>query len=101
MVHSNRDAQERRGIADNSTEFAQPANFIIQIGLLATLRAAGVQPGAVVGHSVGELASAYAAGALTLRDALTVCFIAAAYKPLAGEPVACWLWLSLKREPSN
>ncbi|MCC6511731.1 MAG: SDR family NAD(P)-dependent oxidoreductase [Pirellulaceae bacterium] len=56
------------------TEFAQPANFMVQIGLLATLRAAGVQPGAVVGHSVGELASAYAAGVLSLRDALTVCY---------------------------
>ncbi len=56
------------------TEYAQPANFMVQIGLLETLRAAGIQPGAVVGHSVGELASAYAAGALSLRDALTVCF---------------------------
>lgn len=56
------------------TEFAQPANFLVQIGLLAILRAAGIQPGAVVGHSVGELGSAYAAGALALRDALTVCY---------------------------
>ena len=56
------------------TEYAQLANFMIQIGLLATLRAAGVVPGAVVGHSVGELASAYAAGVLSLRDALTVCY---------------------------
>ncbi len=56
------------------TEFAQPANLMVQIGLLATLRAAGVTPGAVVGHSVGELASAYAAGTLSLRDALSVCY---------------------------
>ncbi len=56
------------------TEYAQPANLMIQLGLLATLRAAGVQPGAVVGHSVGELASAYAAGVLSLRDALMVCY---------------------------
>ncbi len=27
------------------TEFAQPANFIIQIGLLACLKAAGIEPG--------------------------------------------------------
>jgi acyl transferase domain-containing protein len=33
-----------------------------------------VVPGAVVGHSVGELGSAYAAGVLSLRDAMTVCF---------------------------
>lgn len=57
-----------------ATEFAQPANLMIQIGLLAVLRAAGVHPGAVVGHSVGELGSAYASGALSLRDVMTVCF---------------------------
>jgi acyl transferase domain-containing protein len=55
------------------TEFAQPANLLIQLGLLAILRSAGVHPGAVVGHSVGELASAYAAGVLSLKDCLTVC----------------------------
>ncbi len=56
------------------TEFAQPANLLIQIGILAVLRAAGIQPGAVVGHSVGELGSAYAAGVLNLHDVLTVCY---------------------------
>lgn len=56
------------------TRFAQPANLLIQIGLLAILRAGGVEPGAVVGHSVGELGSAYAAGVLNLKDVMTVCF---------------------------
>lgn len=56
------------------TQIAQPANLMIQLGLLAILRAAGVHPGAVVGHSVGELGSAYAAGVLTLHDVLTVCY---------------------------
>lgn len=56
------------------TEFAQPANFLIQIGLTAVLKERGVEPSACVGHSVGELASAYISGALTLHDAMTVCF---------------------------
>ncbi|MCU0710997.1 MAG: SDR family NAD(P)-dependent oxidoreductase [Pirellula sp.] len=56
------------------TEFAQPANFLIQIGLAATLKARGVEPAACVGHSVGELASAYISGALSLHDAMVVCF---------------------------
>ena len=56
------------------TEFAQPANFMVQLGLTEQLKEAGVEPGAIVGHSVGEVASAYAAGALTLKDALTVSY---------------------------
>ena len=58
----------------SDTRIAQPANFLIQIGIYAVLKAAGVEPGAVIGHSVGELGSAYAAGTLTLRDAMLVCF---------------------------
>jgi acyl transferase domain-containing protein/NAD(P)-dependent dehydrogenase (short-subunit alcohol dehydrogenase family)/acyl carrier protein len=56
------------------TEFAQPANFMIQLGLTELLKDAGVEPGAIVGHSVGEVTSAYAAGALTLKEALTVSY---------------------------
>jgi acyl transferase domain-containing protein/NAD(P)-dependent dehydrogenase (short-subunit alcohol dehydrogenase family)/acyl carrier protein len=68
MLKSEEDSQIGR------TVFAQPSNLIIQIGLLAVLRAAGVEAGAVVGHSVGELGSAYAAGVLNLRDTMTVCY---------------------------
>ncbi|MFK7996725.1 MAG: SDR family NAD(P)-dependent oxidoreductase [Granulosicoccus sp.] len=56
------------------TEFAQPANFMIQYGLTKIMETAGVTPGAIVGHSVGEVGSAFAAGALTLEDALTVSY---------------------------
>lgn len=56
------------------TQFAQPGNLLIQIGLFAVLKAGGVQAGAAVGHSVGELGSAYAAGVLNLKDVLTVCY---------------------------
>lgn len=56
------------------TEFAQPANFILQVGLTAVLKARGIEPAACVGHSVGELASAYVAGALSLEDATRVSF---------------------------
>ncbi|MEZ6093364.1 MAG: SDR family NAD(P)-dependent oxidoreductase [Pirellulaceae bacterium] len=68
MLKSEEDSQITK------TEYAQPANFLIQIGILAVLRDLGIQPGACVGHSVGELGSAYAAGVLSLRDAVTVCF---------------------------
>lgn len=54
------------------TEFAQPANLLVQIGLTQVLREQGIGPDAVVGHSVGELASAWASGTLSLRQALVV-----------------------------
>jgi PAS domain S-box-containing protein len=56
------------------TCIAQPANFVIQVALLDLYHSWGIQLSAVVGHSVGEVASAYAAGALSLEDALLVSF---------------------------
>ncbi|MGW0315137.1 SDR family NAD(P)-dependent oxidoreductase [Streptomyces flavidovirens] len=54
------------------TEVAQPLLFAVQAGLLALLREHGVEPDAVVGHSVGEIAAAYAAGCLNLAQACQV-----------------------------
>ncbi len=54
------------------TEVAQPALFALQVGLVHLLRAQGIIPHAVVGHSVGEVAAAYAAGALDLATAALV-----------------------------
>ncbi|NLH81394.1 MAG: SDR family NAD(P)-dependent oxidoreductase, partial [Phyllobacteriaceae bacterium] len=52
--------------------FVQPLMFAIQSAITAALVAAGVRPDVVVGHSVGELAAADAAGILSLDDALRV-----------------------------
>lgn len=54
------------------TQIAQPANFIIQVGLTALWKSWGVEPAAVVGHSVGEVTAAYLAGILSLEDAVIV-----------------------------
>jgi acyl transferase domain-containing protein/NADPH:quinone reductase-like Zn-dependent oxidoreductase len=56
------------------TEIAQPANFLVQVGLTAELTHYGVRPAAVVGHSVGEVSAAYVAGMLSLEDAVTVSY---------------------------
>ncbi|MGW2602068.1 SDR family NAD(P)-dependent oxidoreductase, partial [Streptomyces klenkii] len=54
------------------TDVAQPLLFTVQVGLTAALEAYGVRPAGVAGHSVGEVAAAYACGALDLASAAEV-----------------------------
>lgn len=56
------------------TEIAQPAIFAVQTALFALLRHWGVEPGAIVGHSVGEIAALHAAGVLSRDDAARVAY---------------------------
>ncbi|WP_367325381.1 SDR family NAD(P)-dependent oxidoreductase [Streptomyces sp. HUAS ZL42] len=54
------------------TEYLQPVLFAVNAALAAAWRAFGVAPDAVAGHSLGEIAAAYCAGALTLDEAVAV-----------------------------
>ena len=49
-------------------DVVQPVLFAMAIGLAAVWRSLGVRPDAVVGHSVGEIAAAVSARALSLED---------------------------------
>jgi acyl transferase domain-containing protein/acyl carrier protein len=53
-------------------DVAQPVLFAIQVGIVEALRELGVVASGFLGHSVGEIAAAWAAGALTLPDAARV-----------------------------
>lgn len=53
-------------------DVAQPVLFAVMVSLAAQWLASGIHPDAVLGHSQGEIAAAYVAGALTLRDAAKV-----------------------------
>jgi acyl transferase domain-containing protein/NADPH:quinone reductase-like Zn-dependent oxidoreductase/acyl carrier protein len=56
------------------TRVAQPLIFAIQSAMTAALNARGIRPSAVIGHSVGEVAAAEAAGILDLRTAVEVIY---------------------------
>ena len=55
-------------------EFSQPICTALQIALVDFLAVWRVTPAAVIGHSSGEIAAAYAAGALSMREAVIVAF---------------------------
>jgi acyl transferase domain-containing protein/acyl carrier protein len=55
-----------------SIDRVQPAIFTMQVALATTMKSYGVQPGALIGHSMGEAAAAVVAGALSLEDGVRV-----------------------------
>ncbi|EDY22237.1 Erythronolide synthase [Chthoniobacter flavus Ellin428] len=54
------------------TEIAQPAIFAMQVALAALWKSWGVEPAAIVGHSVGEIAAACVAGIFSVEEGARV-----------------------------
>ncbi|MFE7741745.1 SDR family NAD(P)-dependent oxidoreductase [Nocardia sp. NPDC057455] len=54
------------------TQILQPTMFALQVALVELWKSWGIQPDAVLGHSMGEIAAAHVSGALSLSDALKV-----------------------------
>ncbi|CAG7965944.1 unnamed protein product [Penicillium nalgiovense] len=71
-----------------SSEFSQPVCAAIQVALVDTFAFVEVQPTAVVGHSSGGVAAAYAAGATTAKEAITIAFYRGQVTKLQTRPGA-------------
>ncbi|KAH0050228.1 ketoacyl-synt-domain-containing protein, partial [Aureobasidium melanogenum] len=58
----------------HETALAQPLSTALQIALTVLLQSWGIRAKAVVGHSSGEVAAAFAAGLLTASEAISVAY---------------------------
>jgi acyl transferase domain-containing protein len=56
------------------SEFSQPLCTALQLGLVTLWRSWGLVPNSVVGHSSGEIAAAYSAGFLSVRDSIIIAY---------------------------
>ncbi|KAF4990487.1 hypothetical protein FGRMN_8444 [Fusarium graminum] len=79
----------------DSPTLAHLLSMAIQIALVDVLSSWGVLPDAVVGHSGGETAAAYACGTLTAREAITVAY----YRGIACENAPVGAMLAVRSAP--
>ena len=77
-------------------DVVQPVLFAIQVALAALWRSWGIEPDAVVGHSLGEVAAAHVAGALSLEDAARIiCRRSSLLRRVSGQGAMAVVGLSL------
>jgi amino acid adenylation domain-containing protein len=70
------------------TRLTQPALYIVQCALVTLWRSWGVEPAAVIGHSVGEFAAAWTAGVFGLEDGLDLIATRGRLMETLGQPGA-------------
>ena len=70
LAKSTESTQDPDTIRLNRTRFAQPALFTIEYAAARLLQSLGINPDAIVGHSMGEYVAACLAGVFSLEDAL-------------------------------
>nr|ALQ32854.1 putative polyketide synthase [Fusarium foetens] len=80
----------------DSPALAHPLSMAVQIALTDVLSSWGVLPDGVVGHSGGETAAAYACGALTAKEAITVAY----YRGIACENAPSGAMLATRSAPN-
>lgn len=68
---------------------SQPLCTAVQLVLMELLRTAGIKFAAVVGHSSGEIAAAYAAGFIRATDAIRIAYYRGLHAEAASGPNKC------------
>jgi amino acid adenylation domain-containing protein/non-ribosomal peptide synthase protein (TIGR01720 family) len=86
------EAQERL----TQTSIAQPSLFVIEYALASLLQSWGIQPKAMVGHSIGEYVAACIAGVMSLEDALDL--VAVRGRLMQGLPAGAMLSVALSEK---
>lgn len=81
------------------TELAQPAVFVLEYALCRLCMERGVEPAALVGHSLGEYVAATVAGVFTLEDALPL--VAERARLISELPPGAMLGLPLSAEEAG
>ncbi|MEW6735025.1 MAG: type I polyketide synthase [Acidobacteriota bacterium] len=80
----------------NEIDVIQPILFALQVSLVNLWRAWGIEPAAVIGHSMGEVAASYVAGILSLEDAAKIiCRRSRLLKRMSGQGAMALVELSL------
>ena len=80
------------------TEIGQPSIFAMQVALAALWKSWGVQPSAIVGHSVGEIAAACIAGIFSLEEAAQIVALRARLMESCGRGEGTMLAVGLPEE---
>ncbi len=80
------------------TEIGQPSIFAMQVALATLWKSWGVEPSAIVGHSVGEIAAACVAGIFSLEEAARIVALRARLMESCGRGEGTMLAIGLPEE---
>ena len=83
------------------TEIGQPSIFAMQIALAALWKSWGVEPSAIVGHSVGEIAASCVAGVFSLDDAARIIALRARLMENCGRGQGTMLAVGLPEDEAS